>query len=124
MMLAREQMIFEPYMSDESYKILQQDSTLLNMYLERCNNQRLDTTICNIGQIAKDISLHSTNYSEEYLKTIISKFPRSYMYYILGNYYFTQGDKNNAQKSYISAMSLTNNSTIRKKITDKIKTIL
>lgn len=124
MMLAREQMIFEPYMSNDSYKILQHDSTLLNLYLERCMNQRLDTTICNIGQIAKDTSLHSTNYSDEYLKNIISRFPRSYMYYILGNYYFDKGDMLNAQKSFISAMSLTNNTTIRQKITDKIKTIL
>ena len=124
MMLAREQMVFEPFMADQSYKILQQDSTLLALYLERCMDQKLDTTICNIGQIAKDISMRTANYSEDYIKTIISKFPRSYMYYILGDYYFSKWDMTNAQKSLISAMSLTNNPIVRKKITDKIKTIL
>lgn len=39
MMLAWEQIIFEPYMSDQSYSILQNDTTILNLYLERCNNQ-------------------------------------------------------------------------------------
>ena len=124
MMLVREQTIFEPFMSDQSYSILQQDPTLLELYLERCTNQQLDSTICNIGQIARDVSLRSTNYSDTYLKTIISQFPRSYMYYILWEYYFTQGDMANAQKSFVSAMTLTSNPAIREKITNKIKTLL
>ncbi len=124
MMLAWEQIIFEPYMSDQSYSILQNDTTILNLYLERCNNQWLDTTICHIGQIARDISLHSANYSEEYLKNIINQFPRSYMHYILWEYYFSKGDMINAQKSFISAMSLTSNSAIRTKIIERIKTLL
>lgn len=124
MMLAWEQIIFEPFMSDQPYEILLKDNNILDLYIERCSNQWLENTICNIGQIARNISLRSTNYSESYLKNIISQFPRSYMYYILGEYYFQQGDMINAQKSFISAMGLTSNTTIRKKITERIKTLL
>ena len=124
MMLTWETIIFEPFMSDQPYEILLQDTTLLSLYIERCQNQWLDQTICNIWQIAKDISSNTANYSDTYLKGIISEFPRSYMYYILGDYYYKQGDTSNAQKSYISAISLTNNQTIREKISNRIKTLL
>lgn len=104
--------------------MIQYDSNLLPLYVEQCDRQQLDATICMIGHLAKDIGAGHTNFSPEYLKTIISKFPRSYLYYLLGESYLAIDQRADAQKSFISAISLTNNPTIRATITAKITTLL
>ena len=74
-------------MYGKSYAILDKDNALLDMYIERCNNQSFDPVICQIGKLAKDVNLRLVSYSDTYLKSIIDKFPRSYIYYLLGEYY-------------------------------------
>ena len=128
MMLVREKTVFIPYMHSKSYDILAKDTTLLDLYIERCTTssatQKFDTTICQIGQLAKNVYLRLNNYTDSSLKDIINKFPRSYVYYLLGEYYLKQGNKTDAQKSFITALSLSTEPEVRKKITNKIKGIL
>lgn len=124
MMLVWENTVFIPYMYGKSYNILAKDNTLLDMYIERCENQKFDPMICQIGKLAKDINLRLVNYSDTYLTTIIKQFPRSYMYYILWEYYFKQWNTVEAKKAFITALSLSTDAEVRKRITNKIKGIL
>lgn len=124
MMLVWENTVFIPYMYGKSYNILAKDNTLLDMYIERCETQKFDPMICQIGKLAKDINLRLMNYSDSYLKTIITQFPRSYIYYILWEYYFKQWNTVEAKKAFITALSLSTDAEVRKRITNKIKGIL
>jgi hypothetical protein len=124
MMLVWENTVFKPYMDDESYNILQKDNTVLDIYIDRCISQWLDATVCQIGQLAKNVNLRTTDYSDKYLKDIVEKFPRSYIYYLLWEYYLKIGNKNDAQKSFITALSLSTERKVKDKITNKIKSIL
>ncbi len=124
MMLIWENTVFIPYMYGKSYTILDKDNALLDMYIERCNNQWFDPVICQIGKLAKDVNLRLVSYSDTYLKSIITKFPRSYIYYLLWEYYFKKWNTIEAKKSFITALSLSTDIEVRKKITNKIKWIL
>lgn len=124
MMLIRENTVFKPYMMGWSYAIIAKDSSILDLYIERCATQHNDPLICEIGKLAKDVQLNLNSYSDSYLKTLIAKFPRSYLYYILGDYYIKKGNKTEAQKAYVSALSLSTDEIIKKKITAKIKGLL
>jgi len=88
MMLIWENTVFIPYMYGKSYDILAKDNSLLDLYIERCTNQSFDPIICQIGKLAKDVNLRLNSHSDTYLKSIIKTFPRSYIYYLLGEYYF------------------------------------
>lgn len=124
MMLVWEQTVFIPYITWKPYDILSKDNTILDLYTERCMNQQFDQIICQIGKLAKDVYISTNSYSDSYLKSIIERFPRSYIYYLLGEYYLKQGNKTDAQKSFITALSLSTDTEVRKKITNKIKWIL
>ena len=124
MMLVREQTVFQPYMNWSDYYILAKDASIIDLYLERCKNWKIDETICKIWQVAKDITLRKTNYNDSYLTSILSKFPRSYLYYILWEYYTKNNKPKEAQKAFISAFSLSTDQTIKDKITTKMKNTL
>lgn len=124
MMLIWENTVFIPYIYGKSYDILAKDNSLVDLYIERCTNQSFDPIICQIGKLAKDINLRLSSYSDIYLKSIIAKFPRSYIYYLLGEYYFKKWNTTEAQKAFITALSLSTDPEVRKRITGKIKGIL
>lgn len=124
MMLIWEHTVFIPYMYGKSYTILDKDNSILDLYIERCNNQSFDPIICQIGKLAKDVNLRLTSYSDTYLKSIITNFPRSYIYYLLWDYYLKKWNSTEAQKAFITALSLSTDPEVRKKITAKIKGIL
>jgi hypothetical protein len=124
MMLVREQTVFIPYITGKPYDILSKDTSLLDIYSERCTNQQFDQIICQIGKLAKDVYIRTNSYSDTYLKSIIERFPRSYIYYLLWEYYLKQGNKTDAQKAFITALSLSTDTIVRQKITNKIKGIL
>jgi len=124
MMLIWENTVFIPYMYGKSYDILAKDNSLLDLYIERCTNQSFDPIICQIGKLAKDVNLRLNSHSDTYLKSIIKTFPRSYIYYLLGEYYFKKWTTTEAQKAFITALSLSTDPEVRKKITAKIKGIL
>jgi tetratricopeptide (TPR) repeat protein len=83
MILAWENIVFIPYMYGKSYTILEKEPVILDLYIDRCQKESFDTTICQIGKLAKDIQSKKSTYSDKSLNSIIESFPRSYIYYIL-----------------------------------------
>lgn len=124
MMLIREQTVFKPYMAGTDYYILAKDSSIIDLYIERCKNEKFEETICKIWQVAKETTLRTTTYNDTYLTGILSDFPRSYLYYILGEYYLKNNKPTEAQKALISAFSLSTDPIIKNKITTKMKSAL
>lgn len=120
----REQFVFKPYILWEDFSLLQQDNTLLSLYTEKCKELDIDRYICSMGEIARTISSGQTLSNDDDIKTILFYFPRSYLYYILGEYYQNQGEIDDAQRKFISWMSLTRNPKIQTKFKEKLADIL
>lgn len=124
MILAWENMVFIPYMYGKPYTIIEKEPTILDLYIDRCQKEPFDQKICQIGKIAKDIQAQTFTYSDTYLNNIIESFPRSYIYYILWEYYTKKNKEVEAQKAFVSALSLSKDNNIKDKIIKKIKKTL
>ncbi len=122
--LAREQMVFLPYLTNQSYDILINNKNLLDYYSTVCEGKNIDKTICDIGKLADSVVRNTIVFSENQLKDLVRSFPKSYIYVLLWEYYLQAWDIKSAQKSYISALSLTSDPLIKQTITNKIKALL
>lgn len=121
MMLAWEHMIFEPYILNKNYIALDNDPKLLDLYITTCENSAIDKSICRLGKLARSLSFWGATFALNDLKELTNQFPKSYMYYILGQEYLKQKDTANAQKSFVSATSLTTNPEIKKFIVEQLE---
>lgn len=116
MLLFWEKAVFEPYVKQQSYYILTQDPTLLDLYLKRCSQGKFSETICLLGKIAQQVTLKQHYHNEDDIKTLLQSFPYTYLYYILWETARHNNNLSGAQQYFIKALSLTNDQTTREHI--------
>lgn len=119
-----EQAIFEPYMKKWDYVILNQDNTLLDAYLKRCNEGSFDKDVCMLWEIWQQVILKQFYQLDQMIVPIIDKFPHAYLYTILGQTYASQSKNEEAKKYFVKALSLTKDEQIKKYIKQQLQAVL
>lgn len=121
MILARESLVYEPLVDGAAYELLLEDRKLLDNYRATCETLSIDKDVCLLGDIASQALSAQYWTSSTSIKQLLQSFPKSYLYYVLGEYYYQEGKLKDAQKAFVSALSLSSNQASKKRITEKIK---
>lgn len=124
MMLAREKIVFAPYMYSQDYAILKYDASLLDLYITRCQQGWFDQTVCMIGTIARDVSQRKTANLTDRLRSINEILPRSYLSYLLAESLIRDGNIDDAKQSLIKSLSLTKDPILQEMIKKKLQSVL
>ena len=121
MILARELLVYENLLRSTPYEALLEDRKLLENYTSVCYESVLDPHVCDLGSLAQQALNKDYSFSSNHIKDLLALFPKSYLYYVLGDFYVTQGNLKDAQKAFVSALSLTSDQASKQRITTKIK---
>ncbi len=123
MLFAWEEIVFKSYIKQTPYHIVENDNSIIDIYLNRCLNGIFTPLVCEIGTIAANINNNTPNTITQ-LQSIINEYPRSYMYYALWEAYISQNNTIEAQKAFVAALARSSDPFVREKITEKIQTLL
>ena len=124
MMLAREKIIFEPYMYQKDYSILQYDTSILDLYITRCQSWSFDQTVCTIGTIARDIAQRRFANMTDRLRSVNNILPRSYLSYLLAESLIRDNQLDEAKQILVKALSLTKDPVLQETIKKKLQSVL
>ena len=116
--------IFEPYMRQAPYTILQKNQNLLSLSLQKCKDNKIDNKICSLGMIGQQVTANQYAGLEELITPLLIEFPRSYFYVIIAESYKKEWKINEAKKALIQARALTKDSKVQGNIMKKLQLLL
>ncbi|MCF7834825.1 hypothetical protein K9M48_02095 [Candidatus Gracilibacteria bacterium] len=114
-----------PFRNQEPSSIYKENQTLAISFLDKCYQtfSTGDSDICIYGQAGQDITLFNREAAKDKLLYLAEKYPQSYIYHALGDYYNIKKDLQKAKTYYIKAVSSTTSETekniVRTKIIDQ-----
>lgn len=114
-----------PFRNQEPSSIYKENQTLAISFLDKCYQtfSTWDSDICIYWQAWQDITLFNREAAKDKLLYLAEKYPQSYIYHALWDYYNIKKDLQKAKTYYIKAVSSTTSETekniVRTKIIDQ-----
>lgn len=103
---------YHPYADWAEFQIYAFDTGLWEKMIRVCNLvlSENEKGVCEYWEIWRDIALGKFETLEESLLNLVWKYPQSYLYHALGEYYLKQDDTDTARMYLLKAVSLTQTS--------------
>jgi len=100
---------FLPFKNQKSSDIYKQNPHIAISFLTKCYEifDSSNDDICIYGQAGQDIATNNRNWAKDKLLYLADRYPQSYIYHALWDYYLRQKDMEKSKENYLKAVWMT-----------------
>ena len=117
-----DQMFAIPFRTAQPFTLYSENPQIVDLYLGKCSTlfTGSQADVCSYGQVGLQLAKQNLSSVHKQLLMLTEAYHQSYLYHLLGDYYFSNKQYSLAKDTYVKALSICDNSTEQSILQNKI----
>lgn len=117
-----DQMFAIPFRTAQPFTLYSENPQLVDLYLGKCSTlfTGSQADVCSYGQVGLQLAKQNLSSVHKQLLLLTESYHQSYLYHLLGDYYFSNKQYSLAKDTYVKALSICDNPTEQSILQNKI----
>ncbi|MFA5748153.1 MAG: hypothetical protein WC872_03520 [Candidatus Absconditabacterales bacterium] len=116
---------YKPFRNGSPFAIYRENFQLVSMYLNSCDNLFTGgNDVCVLGHVGENLANQNLSSEESHLLSLSNKYSQSYIFHLLGDFYYQQKNFSKSKDYYLKAISICDEKNEEIILQDKINDIL